>query len=190
MLLKLPWYLIYTRIFLTLFAIVFGYWGILGLPYLLLMVIAALTDVYDGVLARRYNVETAKLRQWDSIADTIFFIGVGIGMFFAYPNIVEHYLWGIGGIVGLEIIRYGYDYTKFRRGASYHAISAKIFGVALLVATIAIMGFGVAYPFMPIALALGIVSEIEGLVISIILKEWKHNVKHLGKALGIRKGSK
>ena len=62
MLQKVPWLLIYLRISLTAVAILFGYYNILGLPYILLLAIAAFTDVYDGVLARKLNVETASLR--------------------------------------------------------------------------------------------------------------------------------
>ena len=189
MLKRLPWLLIGLRIALTPVAILFGVNHILGYPYILLLAVAALSDVYDGVLARRFNVETASLRQWDSVADTIFFLGVCAGMWFAFPGVIRQYSWGIIAIMAIEGIRYVYDYYKFRRGASYHALSAKVFGVSLLVATIAIMGFGRAEPFLPLALVIGIISELEGLVISFILKEWTYNVKHLGKAVALRKNA-
>ncbi len=186
MLKQLPWLLIYLRLLLAPVAVLFGYSHLTGVPFILLMAIAAISDVYDGVLARRFNVETGRLRQWDSIADTIFFLGVFAGMCICYPEVVSQYAPGIGMVIGLEILRYLFDFAKFRRGASYHAISAKVFGVSLLIATIAIMGFGVAAPFFLIALVIGILSELEGLVISFILPEWTYNVKHIGRAIKIR----
>ena len=132
----------------------------LGIPYMLLLAVAAATDYYDGVLARKLNVETASLRQWDSIADTIFFLGVLVGMWMAYPEIYAAYSWGIFSVIGFEVLRYIIDYARFGRGASYHSWSAKVFGVALLIATIAIMGFGTPMPFLSIALVLGIISEL------------------------------
>lgn len=185
-----PWFLIYLRLALTLAAILMGYYGITGWPYIVLLAVAAATDYYDGVLARKYNVETAALRQWDSIADTIFFLGVLAGMWMAFPAIYAEYKTGIFSIIALEGIRYLFDVVKFKRGASYHAYSAKIFGVSLLAATIAIMGFGIAWPFFPIALLLGILSELEGLAMSVILNEWTYNVKHIGLALAIRRRSR
>jgi len=184
---RLPWYLIYLRLFLTVFAVLFGYYRLLGTPYILLLSIAAATDYYDGVLARKWNVETASLRQWDTIADTVFFLGVLAGMWFAYPDIYTKYAWGIYTIIGMEILRYIYDLAKFGRGASYHAISSKIFGVSLLASTIAIMGFGTAMPFFPLAIVIGIINELEGLFMSIILKEWVYNLKHIGVAIKIRR---
>lgn len=177
-----PWLLIYLRFALTVPAIWMGYAHTTGWVYILLLAIAATTDYYDGVLARKLNVETAAIRQWDSIADTVFFLGVLAGMWFAYPQIYNTYKAGIAAIIALEIIRYIFDYIKFQRGASYHAYSAKIFGVTLLAATIAIMGFGYAHLLFPLAIFMGIVSELEGLLMSVILKEWTYNVKHIGIA--------
>lgn len=189
MLKRLPWYLIYLRLFLTIFAVSFGYYRLIGVPYIILLAVAAATDYYDGVLARKLKVETARLRQWDTIVDTIFFLGVLAGMWFAYPDIYIKHAWGIYSILGLELLRYIYDIAKFRRGASYHAYSAKTFGVSLLITTIAIMGFGCSEPFMPIALLIGVYSELEGLFMSFILKEWAYNIKHIGVAIKIRNGN-
>ncbi len=184
---RLPWGLIYLRLLLAPVAMLFGHYGILGAPYILLLAVAAASDYYDGVLARKLGVETAELRQWDSIADTFFFLGVLGGIWLAYPEIYKTYALGIYAILGTEMLRYMVDWSKFRRGASYHAWSAKAFGVALLAATIAIMGFGKAEPLFPLALALGILSEVEGLLMSLVLKKWTYNVKHLGVAMRLRR---
>lgn len=187
---NIPWVLIYFRFLLTVPAVLFGYYHITGWPYVLLLAVAAASDYYDGVVARKLGVETAAIRQWDSIADTVFFLGVLAGMWVAFPTIYETYKWGILSIILLEVIRYIYDLAKFRRGASYHAYSAKIFGVTLLVATIAIMGFGVAMPFFPGALFMGIISELEGLFMSVVLKKWTYNVKHICVAFKLRNDTK
>ncbi len=186
----LPWLLIWIRFLLTVPAVLFGVYGFTGSIYTVLLLLAAGTDYYDGVLARKYGTETALLRQADSIADAVFFVGVLGGIWFAYPEIYTQYALGIELVVGLEMLRYVYDLAKFRRGASYHAISAKIFGVSLLVASIAIMGFGIAFPFLPIALALGVISEMEGLLMSILLKEWTYNIRHVGIIIRLRNTQK
>ena len=171
---------------MTLPAIAFGYFHLTGFPYILLLAAAALTDVYDGQLARKFGVETGLLRQWDSAVDTIFFVGVMVGMYFAYPEVVQKYLCGILAIPALEVVRYVFDYIKFGKGAAYHALSAKIFGVSALIACIAIMGFGLFYPFLICAIFLGIYSEIEGLLFSILLANWTYNVRHIGIVLKTR----
>ncbi len=177
---KIPWLLIYFRLALTVPAVLLGYFHITGGVYVVLMAAAALSDVYDGVLARKYGVETAWLRQWDSAADTIFFAGVVVGMFLAFPDLVRPYFWGIVAIPALEVIRYCFDFLKFGRGAAYHAISAKVFGALALTACISIMGFSCSEPFLKFAVIAGLISEVEGLAMSIMLKKWTYNVKHIG----------
>jgi phosphatidylglycerophosphate synthase len=183
----IPWSLIMLRIALAPVAAYMGWIQAIGFPYVLLMIIAALSDVYDGVLARKWNIETGRLRQWDSIADTIFFIGVLLGLIFVFPVLILENSIGISAIIGLEGIRYIVDYIKFKRGASYHAKSAKAFGVSLLVAILIIMGTGYTHYFLPVAIVIGIVSELEGLVMSLILPKWTYNVKHVFSALEIRR---
>jgi hypothetical protein len=50
-----------------------------------------------------------------------------------HPEIIYAHRWGIGIVIALELHRYPLDWRRFRRGASYHALSAKLFGVSLLV---------------------------------------------------------
>jgi CDP-diacylglycerol--glycerol-3-phosphate 3-phosphatidyltransferase len=184
---RIPWWLIYLRFSLTLPAISFAYYHLMGWPYVVLMLVAALSDYLDGVLARKWGVETASLRLWDSVADTIYFLGVLIGIWMSHPEVYAQYKLGIYSIVGLEILRYIVDLIKFKRGASYHAISAKIFGVCLLISIIAMMGWGIVYPLFGVTLVIGILSELEGLCMSFILDKWTYNVKHLGVALTLKK---
>ena len=56
---------------------------------------------------------------------------------------------GIRGNVDLDWLRFG-------RGASYHAWSARLFGITLIPATFFVMGFGLAGPILWIALAIGL----------------------------------
>jgi CDP-diacylglycerol--glycerol-3-phosphate 3-phosphatidyltransferase len=78
--------------------------------------------------------------------------------------------------------RYPLDWWRFGRGASYHAISAKLFGISLLVAVSMIVMFDDAGPFLWISLFVGLVSEVEGILISLVLPEWTHDVRTLNKA--------
>ena len=112
---QIPWLLIYLRFALTGVAVLFGYYHLIGWPYIVLLAVAAATDYYDGVLARKFGVETARLRQCDSIADTVFFLGVLAGMWIAFPVIFSTYSWGILSIILLEGVRYVYDLSKFKR---------------------------------------------------------------------------
>jgi CDP-diacylglycerol--glycerol-3-phosphate 3-phosphatidyltransferase len=42
--------------------------------YLPILITATLSDIYDGILARRYGVATPALRRYDSITDVIYYL--------------------------------------------------------------------------------------------------------------------
>jgi hypothetical protein len=49
------------------------------------------------------------------------------------------------------------------------------------------MGFGVTQPFVAITVGLGLVAQVEGLLISVVLPVWTHDVPTVIHALRIRK---
>lgn len=77
-------------------------------------------------------------------------------------------------VARVEAIRYPLDWLRFGRGASYHALSAKLFGFGLLVSVFAIVGSGTAWPVFDITLMLGVLFELKGIAISLVLPAWTH----------------
>jgi CDP-diacylglycerol--glycerol-3-phosphate 3-phosphatidyltransferase len=181
-----PWMLVMSRIVLAPVAV---WMAVAQVPKLIWMVqfaFAALSDWLDGKLARRWGTATPGLRQADSIADTVYVLAIVISLWFSHEAIVYAHRWGIGLVIALELLRYPLDWWRFGRGASYHALSAKLFGVSLLVAVSTIMVFDDAGPLLWIALFIGIASELEGIVISLILPRWTHDVRSVKAALALR----
>lgn len=183
----IPWALVALRVLLAPVAVWIAWLDLPRVVWLAQGAIAALSDIYDGKLARRWDVVSSELRQSDSIADTIYAIGVAISFAIAEPDILMDHIWGIGAVLGLEAARYPLDWVRFGRGASYHAFSARLFGVVLIPVTFVVMGFGWVGPLLWIALAIGLYSELEGIAMSLVLPYWRHDVKHLGVALQIRR---
>jgi CDP-diacylglycerol--glycerol-3-phosphate 3-phosphatidyltransferase len=182
----IPWLLVISRIVLSPVAVWMALERLPAAIWMSQFAFAALSDWLDGKLARRWGTSTAGLRQADSIADMIYTFAIAISLWFSHPDVVYAHRWGIGLVIALEILRYPIDWWRFGRGASYHALSAKLFGVSLLVAVSAIMMFDYAGPLLWISLFIGAVSEIEGILISLVLPEWTHDVRNVGKALEIR----
>jgi phosphatidylglycerophosphate synthase len=160
--------------------------GSAGTPYVSLCLLAFASDYFDGVLARRFGVDGAAVRRFDSATDTVFFVCAAWSVWLLHAGLVRPYLWMVVIVAGLEAARYLFDLAKFRREAAYHAWSAKAWGLSLFAALVALLGFGRAVPLVPLALALGIVADAEGLAISLVLPVWTHDVKSVLHALRIR----
>ena len=52
---------------------------------------AFLSDVFDGVIARRLQVVTGKLRTADSVVDRLYFACVALSVWLAHPDVIRAY---------------------------------------------------------------------------------------------------
>jgi phosphatidylglycerophosphate synthase len=153
------------------------------------LVAAFLSDIFDGVLARRLNVATPALRRLDSAADTLFYLAALYSAWHLYPHAIESRRTALIGLVVLEVVRYAFDWLKFRREASYHMWSSKLWGIVLFIAFVALLAFGSDNATMSVALYMGILADLEGLAISITLREWKSDVPTLLHAIALRRAA-
>jgi len=160
--------------------------GRAGAPAVLVCLVAFGSDYFDGVLARRWGVDTAAVRRFDSATDTVFFLCAAWAAWHLHADLLRPWVWMALAVVALEIARYALDLAKFRREAAYHAWSAKAWGLSLFAALIGLLGFGSAVPLVPLALGLGVIADVEGLAISLMLPAWTHDVKSVLHAVRVR----
>jgi CDP-diacylglycerol--glycerol-3-phosphate 3-phosphatidyltransferase len=153
------------------------------------MVAAALvSDIFDGVLARRWKTDTAGLRLMDSLADTAFYLCVAAAIGMGMPAVWPAYRSGVLALLGCEGLRFGFDFVKFGKPASYHSYLAK--GWGLVLATAVVVTFATQRPtmWMSVAIVLGVLSNAETLAMSLVLPVWRRDVQTLGQAWRIRAG--
>ena len=151
-----------------------------------LIVAALLSDIFDGVLARRWNCDTAAVRLFDSMADTVFYIGVGIALWIGQPQVWHEHAILLGSLLSLEAARFAFDFAKFGKPASYHSYLAKTWGLLLAIAVTAAFAMGHGSMLLAAALLLGIFCDVEGFAMSMVLPQWRRDVKTLRAAWRIR----
>ncbi|MBS0380762.1 MAG: CDP-alcohol phosphatidyltransferase family protein [Proteobacteria bacterium] len=150
------------------------------------LVIALVTDIFDGILARRLGVATANLRRLDSIVDTLFYGCATFALWHLYPQVLRSRWVPLAILLGLELLRYGFDLLKFGREASYHMWSSKAWGLALFIAFFSALALGLDNALIDFAIWLGILADLEGLAISLVLKHWRRDVPSIVHALRLR----
>lgn len=140
------------------------------------LVVGFLSDVFDGIIARKLGIATPALRRLDSCADTLFYLAAIFAAWRLYPQVIlEHYRATL--LLGaLELGRYAFDFVKFGRETSYHMWSSKAWGIVLFAAFFGLLVFGYTGALVAVALYVGIVADVEGLAISLTLAEWKTDV--------------
>ena len=161
--------------------------GATGAWLILILAAALLSDVFDGVLARRIGVATERLRVADSWADFWFYAWTFAAAYWRAPEIFHSFRLPLLAVISLQLFSYTVDLIKYRRIASFHAYTAKAWGITLFVATVALLGFHRGGMFLWAAIGMGIVSNIDGLAIKIILPEWQRDVLSVFHALHLRR---
>ena len=150
------------------------------------LVLAFLSDYFDGVIARRLGVATPSLRRLDSIADTMFYVAATFAAWRLHPEAITSRAGPLLALLALELVRYAFDWLKFRREASYHMWSSKAWGLALFIGFFSLLALDVDTWPVDLAVYLGIAADIEGLLISAVLPRWQSDVPSIVHAWALR----
>jgi len=185
---QLPWGMAAGRALLGPVVMIGEKCGWSGLGLAALVVTALVSDIFDGVLARRWKCDTAAVRLFDTIADTIFYLCAGIALWIGQPQIWANHAGLLAALLGIEAVRWAIEFRKFGKPASYHSYLAKAWGLALATGIVAVFAMQRDSVLLTIGLAMGLVSNAEGLAMSLILPVWRRDVKTFAAAWTIRKG--
>lgn len=154
----------------------------------LLMIFGLLTDIFDGIVARKVGVSSEKLRRMDSQVDLFFWLCVGWCTWLLNPEIIRDHKYAIISIFVMEGLTYVFSFLKFGKETCTHALLSKLWGVTLLAAFVSIIGFGHAgIPFF-LAVFFGIVGHLDVYLIIYFLPKWTHDVPSSYHAYLIRRG--
>lgn len=171
---------------------------LIGLAYLLrekasniiliLMYLGLLSDIFDGIIARKLNVSSEKLRRLDSQIDIIFWLAIATSTWIIHPSTIQHYGTFIGLLLCTEGLCYLVSFIKFRKETCTHAWLSKLWGLSLIAAFTSILGFGYGGISMIICLSLGFLSHLDVILITLILPKWTHDIPSTFHAIKIRQG--
>ena len=150
------------------------------------LTLAFLSDVFDGILARRLNVATPGLRRLDSIADSVFYVATLLAAWHLHSTDLREYLPALLVLGAVEMARYIFDLWKFRREAAYHLWSSKLWGICLFVGFFSLLVLERGRLSVAIPIYLGILVDLEGLAVSFVLREWKSDVPTIVHAWRLR----
>jgi len=150
---------------------------------------AFVSDVLDGVIARRLGIATPGLRRLDSAADSLFYLGAVGAAWHLHPMALTDRWPALAALGALELARYAFDLRKFGREASYHMWSSKLWGIALFAGFVSLLAFDTDGPAVSAAVWLGIVADTEGLLISACLPHWRSDVPTLWHARRIARAA-
>ena len=152
-----------------------------------LLALGVLSDIFDGVIARRLGSVTDRLRTYDSRADVVFWLGVTIAMLVLHPRLVAA-TWPMVAVLGaMELTTHALSYARFGKEASPHHILSKLFGLALWALFTQLLLTGAGGWLLWLVFLVGVASQIEAFAITLALPAWRCDVRGLGEALALRR---
>jgi phosphatidylglycerophosphate synthase len=159
--------------------------GAPGWAFAAVLIAGFLSDVFDGVVARATGVATASLRRLDSAVDTVFYLAVAYAAWRLHPEPLFAMRWAIALILFGEGANHLFAIARFHREPSYHAWSAKVWGLCLFAAlvTLFVLDDG---RLLAVAIVAGLVAQLEVLMITFTLPTWRHDVPTVFHAIRLR----
>jgi len=186
----IPKLLIYSRLVIGMVIAFLSYLHVAhyNIIAVVLFAIGLLTDIFDGIIARRLNISGEHLRRLDSAIDQVFFVLVALATFIECPSFF--YRNGIKLIIllGTEGMAYLVCFLKFRKEVATHAISSKAWTLVLFATLIQIMTTCNSVVLFTICFYAGLLTRLEIIAILLVLRNWTNDVPSVYHAVLLRKG--
>jgi cardiolipin synthase (CMP-forming) len=145
--------------------------------FAIFLILNLISDVIDGIIARKLNMETEFGARLDSIADNTTYLLAFTGIyFFKLEEIMPHifsFLIFIGMIMSTVIV----SFIRFGKVSGFHLYSFKIGGYIHGLFFILLFTTGFIAPVYYLMVIWGILAAAEHITIQLILPELRTNVK-------------
>lgn len=187
---KIPHYLILFRLLQapTVLLLAYFFGNESRIIILVLLFLGLLSDIFDGIIARKQNISSIKLRRMDSQVDLIFWLAIGFSCYMIQPEIFEKHKIGIITLFVMELLCYAISFLKFGKETCTHAFLSKIWGLLLFSSFVAVLGFNHSGLLLSITIVWGIISQVDVILIILILPKWQNDIPSLYHSYLIRKG--
>ncbi len=177
-----PWLLVGLRFLIAPGLLLDALDGKTSAGFIALYTIAVLSDIFDGILARRLGSSTVRLRQADSWADISLYLCIAVSTWLVYPHVILQFQQPLLWAIAAQITLFAISLIKFGRFPSFHTYTAKAWGISLFVAVVGLFGF--AQPTLLWgAIVLCWINSLEEMAMTLVLPEWQHDVLSLAHAL-------
>ncbi len=120
--------------------------------YLPILVTGTLSDIFDGILARRFGVSTSALRRYDSVTDAIYYLFLLGALWLLCKPVITADILALALLIFSEVAVMLISFIRFRKYPATHSYLAKFYGLCLLAALVALLVFN-ASSWAVIALA-------------------------------------
>lgn len=145
--------------------------GVARIVFLPILLTGLLSDIYDGVLARRFGVSTPFIRRYDSLTDVVYYLFIlGSAWVLARGLIVDSRLMILALLIS-EAAGIAVSFAKFGCMPATHTYLAKTYGLALFAVFVAVLCQGGPWWIVNALGGIGLAANAEILAILLLSKQ-------------------
>jgi phosphatidylglycerophosphate synthase len=137
----IPFALTSLRLMLGPSALVCAFKNTPRIVYLAILLVGIASDIFDGILARRFGVSTAQLRRYDSVTDAVYYSFILVVAWILCRPVVLASMPAIAVLIFSEAAVIVVSAARFRRYPATHTYLAKFYGLCMLAVLIALLVF-------------------------------------------------
>ncbi|HEY1661447.1 MAG TPA: CDP-alcohol phosphatidyltransferase family protein [Verrucomicrobiae bacterium] len=137
----LPFALTTLRLLLGPIALYCALANITRFVFLPILIIGTLSDIFDGILARKFGVATSFLRRYDSITDVFYYLFILAAAWVLCRPVISREIFWISLILFSEGAVILVSFIRFRKYPATHSYLAKFYGLCLLACLLALLVF-------------------------------------------------
>ena len=147
--------------------------------FYLIYTICGVSDMADGVIARKTGTQSHLGAALDSLADLIFLVAALVKLTPVMLHQLPGWVWYlIALIAAVRLLAYVVGWVKYRRYTALHTIGNKVAGVALFCSPYFMLMLGVNGTSLALSALAGL-SAVEELLIQILSKQFDPNIKSI-----------
>ncbi|CAN5758765.1 hypothetical protein BH10BAC2_BH10BAC2_07780 [soil metagenome] len=187
---KIPLALIYLRLIIGFLILTLSYFHVKHYTTIAIIFfsIGLLSDIFDGIIARRLNISTQTLRRLDSIVDQAFWLLVALATYIECPTFFYNNYIELSILIAFELLTYIVCFIKFRKEVATHAISSKIWTLLLFSVIVQLILSCDSGLLFQVCFYIGVATRMEIIMIILLLKTWTNDVPSVYHAVLLRKG--
>ncbi|HUA00885.1 MAG TPA: CDP-alcohol phosphatidyltransferase family protein [Candidatus Aquilonibacter sp.] len=164
----IPFALTTLRLLLGPVALLCALVNVARLVYLPILLAGTLSDIFDGILARRFGVATSMLRRYDSVTDVIYYSFLLAAAWILCRPVIVQSAMAIGFLVLSEVAVIAVSLVRFRKYPAVHSYLAKFYGLCMLAALIGLVVFNASSWVVTTLAVVAIVTNAEIIAIHLL----------------------
>ena len=178
-----PYLLVYSRLLIAIYFIFVAAFKQLQDPLTisLLLIFAVLSDVFDGIIARKLKIDSVHLRQLDSKVDTIFWITLLYVLLVVENSFIKAHAIELFILLASEVFLQVFGYLKFNSALALHTYAAKAWAVLLTLSVLQLLLGKNAEIIFHTMFVWGLIAQLEVALIIFKMKTFNVDVSSIFK---------